>query len=86
MVEIHKPPNERVIDCVWVGLSEDADGKNGICASMVPGLGGAPMVTGSPQVLEYFKQQAEGMAALTGVRIKVYQFTRAECVYDSGEP
>jgi hypothetical protein len=28
MVEVHKPPNERVIDDVWIGLSEDPDGHN----------------------------------------------------------
>ena len=36
-MEIHKPPNEKVIDEVWIGLSEDKDGKNGICAAFAPG-------------------------------------------------
>ena len=29
MVEIHKPPNLKIIDEIWVGMSEDEDGKNG---------------------------------------------------------
>jgi hypothetical protein len=29
MVEIHQPPNVKVIDEIWVGMSEDEDGKNG---------------------------------------------------------
>jgi hypothetical protein len=29
MVEIHQPPNVNVIDEIWVGMSEDEDGKNG---------------------------------------------------------
>jgi hypothetical protein len=29
MVEIHKPPNVKVIDEIWVGMSEDEVGKNG---------------------------------------------------------
>jgi hypothetical protein len=29
MAEIHKPPNVKVIDEIWVGVSEDEDGKNG---------------------------------------------------------
>jgi hypothetical protein len=29
MVEIHKPPNVKVIDEIWVGMSEDENGKNG---------------------------------------------------------
>jgi hypothetical protein len=28
MVEIHKPPNIKVIGEIWVGVSEDEDGKN----------------------------------------------------------
>jgi hypothetical protein len=29
MLEIHQPPNVKVIDKIWVGISEDEDGKNG---------------------------------------------------------
>jgi hypothetical protein len=29
MVEIHKPPNVKVIVEIWVGMSGDEDGKNG---------------------------------------------------------
>jgi hypothetical protein len=29
MVEIHKPPNFKIIDEIRVGMSEDEDGKNG---------------------------------------------------------
>ena len=29
MVEIHKPANVKVIDEIWVDMSEDENGKNG---------------------------------------------------------
>jgi hypothetical protein len=29
MVETHNPPNVKVIDEIWVGVSEDENGKNG---------------------------------------------------------
>jgi hypothetical protein len=83
MVRAHKPPNEHVIDEVWVGLSEDPDGKNGICAWVAPGIGRTSMLTASKKVLEYFKQTAVTVAVATDARVKIYRFTRAECVYDS---
>jgi hypothetical protein len=86
MVKIHKPPNERVIDVVYVGLSEDSEGKNGIVAAFAPGIGATVMVTGSEKVLEFFKDQALTMAKQFDKPIKIYQFTRAECIFDTEKP
>ena len=86
MVEIHKPPNEKVIDFVYVGLSEDPDGKNGIVAAYAPGIGGSPMVTASESVLEFFKGQAQMLAKMTETHIKIYRFNRADCVFDTEKP
>ncbi len=86
MVRAHKPPNEKIIDEVWVGLSEDPEGRNGICAWVAPGIGSTSMLTASAKVLEYFKQEAVTVAIATKARIKIYRFTRAECVYDSESP
>jgi hypothetical protein len=85
-VEIHKPPNERIIQEVYVGMSESADGKNGIIATMIPGIGGSPMFTSSEKVLAFFKSQASMLAKETGVQIKIYRFTRGDVVYDSENP
>ena len=83
---VHSPKNEKVIEEVWIGMSEDDDGKNGIVATIVPGFGGTPMVTSSPRLLDHFKWKAAADSAETGVRIKIYRFTRGECVYDSENP
>jgi hypothetical protein len=80
--KVHSP-NARVIDEVWIGMSEDDDGKNGIVATIVPGFGGTPMVTSSQKVLDYFKQTAGTLSVEIGRRIKIYRFTRVECFYDS---
>jgi hypothetical protein len=80
---IHKPKNEKVIDEVWIGLSQDADGKNGIIAAMTPGVGVTPMVTGSEKGLPHFRQLAEVVAKDTGSVVKIYKFTRAECVFEA---
>lgn len=83
MVEIHTPPNEKVIGYVYVGLSEDEQGRNGIVAAFTPGIGGAPMVTASEKVLDHFKAQANDLARMVGRRIKIYRFIRVECIYDT---
>jgi hypothetical protein len=85
-MDIHKPPNERVIDVVYVGMSEDENGFNGIVATMVPGLGGSPMVTSSEKVLAFFKGQASMLAKEIKGPIKIYRFVREEVVYDSEKP
>lgn len=82
MVEIRKPANVKVIDEVWIGMSEDADGKNGIVAAYAPGIGGTPMLTASEKVLELFKRQAGDAGRFTDTHVKIYRFVRAECVYD----
>jgi hypothetical protein len=79
-MKISTPPNEKVIDEVWIGLSEDPDGKNGICAIILEGFGGTPMVTASERVLQVFRAKAPWCAQQTGKPIKIYKFTRAELV------
>jgi hypothetical protein len=85
-MEIHNPKNEKVIDYLYVGMSEDPDGKNGICGAMAPGLGAVPMVTASEKVLDEFQRQAVHMARLTGKRIKFYKFVRAELFFETEQP
>jgi hypothetical protein len=72
-----------VIDYVYVGLSEDKEGRNGICAAFAPGIGGTPMVTASDKVLEYFKDQIDELAKMLDGKIKIVRFTRAEVVAES---
>jgi len=86
LVTLHKPPNTRAIEEIWVGMSEDSDGKNGILATMIPGFGGSPMVTSSLPVLALFKAQASILSKELKTPIKIYRFTRSEIEYDSEKP
>lgn len=84
MVIIHKPPNEKVIEHVYVGLSEDAEGKNGIAASFVPGIGATVMVTASEKALEFMKGQVTELEEMLDIKIRIFKFTRAEVVFETG--
>lgn len=84
MVMIHKPPNEKVIENVYVGLSEDSEGKNGIAASYIPGLGSNVMVTANDVVLEFMKGQVPELEEMLDMKIRIYKFTRAEVVFETG--
>ena len=76
--EFHSPPNTKRIDKLYVGMSEDARGFNGICGAIVPGVGGVPMVTASESVFTFFKEQA----ALMGKEVKFFEFHRGEEITD----
>ena len=47
---IHDPGNEEKIDRLYAFLSIDDQGRNGIVASILPGLGSTPLVTGKRSV------------------------------------
>jgi hypothetical protein len=86
MVEIHKPPNTKLIDAIYVGMSEDENGFNGIIGTIIEGFGGAPMVTASESVLELFKAQALLMRKEFKAPIKIYRFIREEVIFDTENP
>lgn len=76
--EFHTPPNSERIDKIYVGMSEDAQGKNGICAAVMPYVGSTPMVTASEKVLKVFREQAGWAEQRTGIKIKFFEFHRGE--------
>lgn len=82
MTEYHAPPNTRPIDEILVVMSVD-EGGHGICASMLPGIGGAPLFSASPkpEVLTAFKAHARAIAAATGKTIAIFKFKRGDTVW-----
>ena len=70
------PPNTKRIETIYVGMSEDEKGFNGICAAMIPNVGASPMVTASEKVLAFFMEQAGWIEQRTGKKINFYEFTR----------
>lgn len=75
---IHSPENTRTLDDIYVFCSVDDEGKRGIVANIIPGLGGVTYVTGSPDALEYMKRMAPIIAKDTGKRIVLYRYQRCE--------
>lgn len=76
--EIHDPGNEEKIERLYVFMSIDAEGRNGVVASILPGLGSTPMVTGKRSVAKSMIPLAEKIAARTGKAIGLYVFHRVE--------
>jgi hypothetical protein len=73
---LHDPGGDRVIDELFAFLSIDPDGKTGICASILPGLGSTPLVTGSPEAAELMRRIAADVARASGKRVEMWRFTR----------
>lgn len=73
---IHDPANETVIDTVYAFMSIDDEGRNGIVAYLMPGLGTTPLVTGKPTVVEAMKPLAEKVALATSKRVGLFAFSR----------
>lgn len=82
---IHAPPNERELDELYAFCSVDDNGR-GIVASILPGLGSTPFVTGSPVVVEHMKRMAPEIARMTGKRIVLYKFSRGEALWSTDAP
>jgi hypothetical protein len=81
MTLIHDPGNEAQIGKVFVFMSIDAKGRNGVIASVLPGLGSTPLVTGSARVAEKMKPLAEEVARRTGLTVGMFKFTREEMLW-----
>jgi hypothetical protein len=78
LIELDTPENEAKIDRLYAFMSVDADGKNGIIAHILPNLGSTPLVTGSRRVALKMIPMAEAVAKLTGKKVILYVFNRAE--------
>jgi hypothetical protein len=74
------PPNEAKIQRLYAFMSIDKDGNNGIVASILPGLGSTPLVTGSRTAVDLMIPVAQRVAKKTGVTIGLFAFRR-----ESGE-
>jgi hypothetical protein len=87
MVEpfIHAPENERRIDELFVFLSIDGEGRNGVCAEivapLVAPLGAVQLVTASPRIAEYYKKLAADLARRSGKRVGMFTFKRGDMTW-----
>jgi len=75
---IHDPGNEAKIDRLYAFLSIDEQGRNGIVAEILPGLGSTPLVTGSRAIAKSMIPIAAKVAARTGKTVGLFAFKRVE--------
>jgi hypothetical protein len=56
------PPNDGPpVDCVWMFVSRDEQGRENVCGSLMGYLGTQPMITGNPRTLELMTTLAREM-------------------------
>lgn len=85
MTEFHNPGNEAPIDRLYVFMSIDDQGRHGIVAHFLPGLGSTPLVTGSRRTAKVMQAMADEVARETGMRVGLFIFNRGDMIW-SAEP
>ena len=80
---MHDPGNTASIDTLYAFLSEDAQGRHGIVAHVMPDLGSTPLITGSARVAELMKPLAAKVAAQSGKEIAMHVFQRGAKVWST---
>ena len=82
--EIHDPGNTERLDRLYVFMSIDDEGNNGIVASIIPAIAAAgPLVTSSLGVAEYMKGLAQEVADKTGKPVGMFAFRRETQLWQS---
>lgn len=70
----HTPKNTRIFEEIFVVLSEDEDGTNGIVSCRV-GNEHFPMVFGKRELIDLMIPELEKVQRETGKKMKIYRFT-----------
>lgn len=83
MTVLHDPPNEAPIPELFVFLSLDADGNEGITASILPNLGSTPLVTSKRRIAEQMKAIAAEIARMSGKPVRLVRFTAGDEIWRS---
>lgn len=74
---VHSPPNEAPISELYVVLSVEKNGNEGICGYDT-GLGLMPLVAGYERMLPMMRRMAAEVAKHTGKRLVLVKFTGRE--------
>lgn len=83
---IHDPGNHLLrIDAVWMAISVDENGNEGVCAAPLQGMT-VPLIAADEARLPFVRDMAQQIAKLTGKRVKLirlHQRTEVE-VFEPG--
>lgn len=76
------PPNDAPpVECVWMFVSRDKEGRENVCGSLMGDLGVQPLMTGNRRIFQMFKPLARQLAAEAescGRTIHLVRFTNRE--------
>jgi hypothetical protein len=73
----HSPKNEQPMDELYVVLSQDADGHEGIVSAYTQ-VGAMPMVFGHERMLEPIREQLRIMSKDTGRTLVIAKYKKTE--------
>jgi hypothetical protein len=85
-MEADDKKNDIVIGTLYVGMTEDEQGRNGFLVGTKKGDPRSPLVplmTALPDRLDTYIEMARDAAKATGMRVKIYRFVRVEVAFDS---
>lgn len=76
---LHDPPNIAPVTEIFAVVSRDREGKEGICATLLPGLGSIPALTGRENLARLLLQKCrEDMKGKTDKTIHLIRFINRE--------
>lgn len=79
MTEYHNPKNEQPMDELYVVLSHENDGTEGIVSMMTP-AGGMPLVFGHKRLLDRVLPSVRQISKDTGKTIVIAKFIKTEII------
>jgi len=81
---IHDAKNTQPITELYVYISVDKNGNEGVCGATLPDLGSVPLVFGYLKTAEAFLSLVNEVVATTGVRVDLVKFTNREVLKSIG--
>jgi len=82
---IHNPENHLPrIDCIWMVLSVDDRGSEGVVATPAEGVGSMPLVVADPKLVPMIEKIARNLARFTGKEMRLVKFSNREVIKDLG--
>lgn len=79
-MNIHDPENKQKVDCIWMFLSRDEKGNEGILAMPVADGLQFPMLTGDEKLMQKLKPMARMLKQKTQKQIVLVKFSNKEDV------
>lgn len=79
MTKYHIPKNEQPLKDLYVVVSRDDDGNEGIVSAMTP-MGGMPMVFGHKRLIEKVRPLLIQMSKDTGRKLHIVRYKQKEVI------